>query len=455
MQQWTEKYKHSKGYSHFDVPKPIGKCKKYIEDPLSIESHAFLPFIHYQKQKSKFKNGKLLPKEPRDIFYCSHFDRLVYGYYSLKLNDKYINLIKELGIDDCIAAYRNDNYLTTPQVAKRLFDFIKQCGEGIVFIGDFTSFFDYLDHKYLKEQMCQVLNVKELPNDWYAIFKSITKYSYADLSDISSFLKVKQPKHGIFSRKDYDRLMDSSHFHAFKKPPYNGVKKNRNDYGIPQGSPISATLSNVYMLSFDKKVHQFVKETNGIYIRYCDDFVIALPGNKSKLDNLQNFLYQFIQRGYANQEDIVSNDLVKNVTLQPEKSKQYIFHKDRNTNKTHIVDLSGKSKTHRIQFLGLYFDGDKVYLRDSTISRYYYKVYRKIKTINKHRTKGRKIGQSNLYKKYTIKGSYPSKHSRNGQQWGNFLTYLQRLHYTFKDNFIDKITPRHCKKIKSKMKPRD
>lgn len=55
------------------------------------------------------------------------------------------------------------------------------------------------------------------------------------------------------------------------------IVKNPNSYGIPQGSPISALLANVYMLDVDKKVYEIVAAQNGMYMRYSDDFIIILP----------------------------------------------------------------------------------------------------------------------------------------------------------------------------------
>ena len=55
------------------------------------------------------------------------------------------------------------------------------------------------------------------------------------------------------------------------------IVKNPNSYGIPQGSPISALLANVYMLDIDKKIYEIVTGHNGMYMRYSDDFIIILP----------------------------------------------------------------------------------------------------------------------------------------------------------------------------------
>lgn len=51
-------------------------------------------------------------------------------------------------------------------------------------IGDFTHFFDMLQHNYLKERLCDVLGVDRLEDDYYSVFKNITKYSLWELTDL-------------------------------------------------------------------------------------------------------------------------------------------------------------------------------------------------------------------------------------------------------------------------------
>ena len=58
-------------------------------------------------------------------------------------------------------------------------------------IGDFTNFFDNLDHLYLKQQLCQLLGVCQLPDDYYAVYKSVTKYCKWDLNDLLTLNHLK------------------------------------------------------------------------------------------------------------------------------------------------------------------------------------------------------------------------------------------------------------------------
>jgi hypothetical protein len=51
------------------------------------------------------------------------------------------------------------------------------------------------------------------------------------------------------------------------------ISKN-NSVGIPQGSPISATLANIYMLEFDQEIFDGASSIGGFYQRYSDDLII-------------------------------------------------------------------------------------------------------------------------------------------------------------------------------------
>ena len=80
--------------------------------------------------------------------------------------------------------------------------------------------------------------------------------------------------------KPYQALGDFRSIRKKQVTDANGVvrpliqKPNKFDgkrYGIPQGSPMSAILSNIYMLDFDKYCCELANNFGGIYRRYCDD----------------------------------------------------------------------------------------------------------------------------------------------------------------------------------------
>ena len=82
-------------------------------------------------------------------------------------------------------AYRN----CTPgkcniHFAKEVFEFIVSCGSAYIFVGDFSKFFDNLEHRYLKEKIKNVVGTNSLDEADYAIFKNLTRFSYIEADDI-------------------------------------------------------------------------------------------------------------------------------------------------------------------------------------------------------------------------------------------------------------------------------
>ncbi len=123
----------------------------------------------------------------RNIYYAAHIDRFIYEYYGNRLNNQYNCYVKEHGINRAVIAYRN----CTPgkcniHFAREVFEFIVKCKDAYVFVGDFSQFFDRLNHKYLKKMIRHILGDKSLDDADYAIFKNITRFSYINASDIEN-----------------------------------------------------------------------------------------------------------------------------------------------------------------------------------------------------------------------------------------------------------------------------
>lgn len=171
-------------YAHFDVRTDIGRMKDYVSNPKAVAAHGFYPFIHYEMDMSKFKRGKGVVPKKRDICYAAHIDRCIYQYYSHILNEKYNERTTCDGISNVAVAYRTNLRKSNIQFSKAAYDFIRKTENCYVMIGDFTHFFDNLDHAYLKKQWCSLLECERLPKDHYNVFKNITSFSQWELTDL-------------------------------------------------------------------------------------------------------------------------------------------------------------------------------------------------------------------------------------------------------------------------------
>lgn len=187
LEEWEEKNAKARKYAHFDDKVSLEKVWNYISVPSNVEKHGFYPFIHYEKKFNKFnrENGKGHIKEKsRHLCYSAHIDRYIYSYYGYLLNQEYNKYLERHSMNMVAVAYRDNLHKSNIHFAKIAFDCIKEVGECFVIIGDFSNFFDSLDHKYLKKQMCNVLEVNMLPPDYYAVFKNITRYSIWELTEL-------------------------------------------------------------------------------------------------------------------------------------------------------------------------------------------------------------------------------------------------------------------------------
>lgn len=418
--------KSKKPYSHFDYKTDISQCWKYISNPENIEKHGFYPFIHYKQTQIKYskKTGKKL--KVRNICYAAHIDSCIYQYYSFLLNDMYNSRVKLDNIDNVSVAYRTDLGKSNIHFAKQAFDFIRKWDSCFIMIGDFTDFFDTLSHVYLKQQICNLMQVKELPNDYYAVFKNVTKYSMVELSDLLQLNKLNDTPAGRKRINNKEKIISTEEFRNNKSLN----KKNQNSYGIPQGSPISALLANIYMLECDKEIHEFVKQNNGFYMRYSDDFMIIIPD--VKISEMKAI--------YSTIKNILSS--IPNLKLQPQKTQIYSYSNCIVKNKGKLFDNNLDDSNKLINFLGFSFDGKNIFIRDKTVSKYYYRMYRKAKTISNHRgyINGHRISNENIYNRYSVKGARKKP--------GNFITYVNRSNKEFNDDAISRSTKRHLQKIK-------
>ncbi|MDY4575287.1 MAG: reverse transcriptase domain-containing protein [Intestinibacter sp.] len=434
----------NKKYVHFDSKKKPSQCIKNIKNSEWVAHHGFYPFIHYViKSKKSISSEKIRKNKPktREIYYSSHIDRYIYQYYGNKLNNAYNKIAKRYCINKSAIAYRNIfNGKCNIHFAKEVIDFISKQEKAFVYVSDFSKFFDRLNHKYLKEKLCEVLEVDKLPKEHYAIYKNIINFTYVERDDILSYKKIDEKKF-----KKLDKIFDTTQeFQEFKKNGY--LKKHKDSengklgIGIPQGSSISAVYSNIYMIDFDKQINDYVTSNKGIYRRYCDDIIIVIPIENSNEDYIKHV---------KKIEDIESK--VPNLKINKVKTSKFIY------KEKELVDVEGTNKKS-FNYLGFYFDGKVVKIRDRSLFKYYSRMYRKVDIVCKYSTKfGRKVYRRKLYRLYSHLGAKVSKNNKKKHKYGNFLTYAYKAYEIFGEdnnykNLIRLQVARHWKKMNKKLK---
>ncbi|ALC83086.1 MULTISPECIES: reverse transcriptase domain-containing protein [Bacillus] len=418
-----------KGYTHLDNKKSIEKVKNNIQNPRWIAKHGFYPFIHFKIKFHKYNRKLKKPKEKiRKIFYASHIDSFIYKYYGDKLNNHYNSVVEELGINDVAIAYRNNlSGKSNINFAKEVIDFIKAQQNAYIFVADFTNFFDTLDHRYLKEKIRYTLKKETLPDDYYNVFKNITRFSYFIKDTIESDLKIKYTESEIKNKYKY---FTEEEFRAFK---HKNIYKNSKSFGIPQGAGISSVCSNIYLLDFDEKIKKYVDERNGLYRRYCDDLIIVIPhGGDAQLYNFQ-IHQQFVEN---------VKKQVPNLEIQPEKTGNYFYTNNK------IMDLEFNET--KLDYLGFSFNGEEVRIREKSLFKYYTRTYRKIRICNrKSKEFARKSYRRELYKNYSHLG-------KNKKGHGNFLSYVSRAQKIFDEkssteNLMETQVKNHWKNIEYRL----
>ena len=411
-------------YPHFDAPVGVKKFASKLKNPDYIASHPFWPLIYFNKNFTKFhsKHGKK-PKD-RKLCYASYHDRLVYQYYAEITNRYYNEYVIQNNIEDSPIAYRTNLGQSNIDFAKKAFDYIREANETYIIVGDFKSFFDSLDHKYLKQMLCQLFNVKQLPQDWYKVFKSITQYSECEEKIIFNYLKRKDPTLTCTQFKKLPRVFNIQEFKEFKKSvtfidgkETSPIVKHQETYGIPQGTPISAVWANVYMLNFDKNIRNLINLVNGYYMRYSDDFIIILP----------NCTQEVFKQVYESLSAHI--DATPGLKIESNKTGLHLY--TGNTIKRVIYTNGQITLSHEldiVDYLGFTFNGTDINLRPKTISKYHYRTRRKAKTVAiKQKLKGRQI-KTELNKLYALYAISPNTTKEKHQ---NFHSYFRRTQKKF------------------------
>jgi RNA-directed DNA polymerase len=475
---------------YFDFPKEKHKIFELVstQDCTGVAKHSFLPLVkillktpRYRYQENESSYG--LETKIRPISFASHFDTYIYKFYSFSINEKYQQYIHTQGFDLSVLAYRTDLYgKCNIQFAKEVFDIVSQYGPCTAIALDIKGYFDSIDHQILKEKWCKVLGTKELPIDQYKIYKSLTKYNYVNKNSILKHFQISLKKKKNKNEKWItllDLVPDNLNGSSFKEK-FDLLRKRKlivtnkaieeqdgssHWKGIPQGTSMSALLSNIYLIDFDEYIHTLGQKSNFFYRRYCDDIMVICPTESA--NEIMNLLIEEINNKYrlviqSNKTEVID-------FRQNDKGNLRSFKRTYNEElKQFDSQLSDEKNFKNLQYLGFEFNGHKIYIRPSSLSRYFRKMKaRVVKTIimaYSSKSKSNKIFKQQLLHRYTHLGkrnflSYALNASKNyysnsegEKKEGMNSPSIRRQvssHISILQNEINKTSEQISKKVKS------
>ena len=375
--------KDFKTYPHFDAPMSEQRFEQLVNSPEQIAKHPFYPFIVFDQARPSIKTriSGVGQKDPRPIRYASHRDAAIFTHYRKILSEFYEKALIEKDIDECVLAYRKipkfasrNGNKSSVDFAKDAFDCIKEFGDCVVIAVDISSFFENLDHARIKRCWKKLLGTDELPDDHFNVFKAITKYGFCMRNEVYSRLGYSE------SYKDKNGKVRYKHCTEFKDIPTklcspeefrskiagadtsqpSIINKNENIYGLPQGASLSDVLANAYFLDFDYRLKQYATSFGGVYRRYSDDMLFILPDTNVCTKRIVDRVQSELQREGAQ--------------LQLSVKKTVLYQFFQTNSGLECQPIGNTPDTQGFEYLGIRFDGNAIWIRNSTISRLKRKV---------------------------------------------------------------------------------
>ena len=425
-------------YIHFDLPLSAEVASNYVCDPEKVARHAFYPLLRYEIltpriKKSTLGSGRPFEKEPkkRSIAYPAHKDGYIFSYYKSILESRYEEWLANEGLDETVTAFRSFDHQNNVTLAKKAFDFIRSNPNCRIVVTDVTSFFDHINHELLKSKWTRFLGVSELPNDHYAVFKAITRYSYVEKHKAYNLFRVRLS--GRLDRLNSPKRLCTPRQFREKVVARGLVKRGAaKGAGIPQGTSLSPLLSNIYMADLDLAMYKWVSSFGGKYWRYCDDILVVLPGQNGP--------------DISKRLDLELNSL--ELTRSDDKTNTY---------------LSGELGSQRqLQYLGLVFNGRHTVIRSSSIHRYRRKIKKSVRLAesrqireghgNPNTAPFRKQALYNMYSEKPLRGKRIRERVSGRKYKGNFTHYMGKAAKRLNSSRLSRQRLRELRKLKSRLR---
>lgn len=389
-------------------------------DAARVCRHGFHPFLSFDIVRRRYRadrDGVEVSKKRRPIASPAHLDGYIFAYYAKMLGECYERAVASDGFGHCVLAYRS-GLGSNIEFAKAAFDEIKRRDECIALAFDLETFFDSIGHATLKQNWAGLLGVDRLPADHFSVYKAITRYSVVSLKECRLRLGIAK------GQKTPRPICPPTVFRTVIRGGASGlpnlVATNSTTYGIPQGSQISALLSNLYMVEFDRDMSCLAQSIGGFYRRYSDDILwICRPSEASYV------------------EEALKDSLAKlggTTKINDAKSERAIYHYE--AHREIVCDRP-------IQYLGFTFDGTNTRIRSQTISKFWRRmIYAVRKT--KRAAKRSTVALELLYKRKIYR-----QFSHLGHR--NLITYAKRSETLMGTGAIRIQMRRHVPRIRQEL----
>lgn len=386
MDEWILNEADLKRYPHFDRPMSVENILKVVRNPDLVSRNAFFPFLSYEEAWQPFRDkGDRPSRKSRPIRYACRRDAYIFAYYRHQLASLYEAKLQELGIAHCPIAYRKiaksgagTRGKCNIDYANDAFNIISRFSHCSAIALDISSFFDSLDHELIRKIWCELLEVDKLPSDHQAVYNAITRYSFVSRQAVYERLgyygeKVEngRPRNGyLVPYKDMPiQLCSSTDFRrkiCGEDPSFSSlIIKNKKNYGIPQGAPISDLIANFYLIHFDKLMYDALTLLEGEYFRYSDDILMIVPGDRRDAMIVKEFAETRIR------------DFGEQIFIKSTKTSVVEYSQDNDQRIFELVD--GLQGRNGLEYLGFRYDGRNVYIKDRMLAG----LYRRMKAAAK------------------------------------------------------------------------
>ena len=198
--------------------------------------------------------------------YASHRDACILSKFASDLTRRLDDFYEREGLGTNVIGYRRlgkSNY----DFSADAYRFAKAHSPCVVLCFDITGFFDHLDHRLLKARLKRLLGVAELSDDWYAVFRHVTRFRHVSRDALAA--------HPEFGSRLKSKKPEPVATIAEIKAAGIEITPNKNAFGIPQGTPISSAFSNLYMMDVDRDMTALCKARGALYQRYSDDILVV------------------------------------------------------------------------------------------------------------------------------------------------------------------------------------